>query len=352
MKQTTFLILFLGLLISYPSYSQVVSGYELVWSEEFNDTTSTVNAANWNFEVGGNGWGNQELEYYTDRPENARVENGNLVIEAKKETYSLNGVTKNYTSARLTTKTKANTLYGKVEARISLPKGQGTWPAFWMMPEVTSFYGAWPRSGEIDIMEHIGSDPKMISYAVHTKDKNGTLGNNWSYKIYPDNIENTFHTYAIEWDTDFINFNFDGVTQVTLWRNLTGTWTSWPFDKNFYVILNLAIGGKMGGAVQDTIFNQPVKMLVDYVRIYKSTSAISLNKADKIMVYPTCFDNYLMVKSDESANVTISDLTGRRSISTDVTGIKSLDTSTLSSGIYLVTVKQKEKTTTYKILKK
>lgn len=351
MKQPTLLALFLSLLISTSVYSQAIDGYEMVWSDEFNADSTKLNAANWNFEVGGGGWGNQELEYYTNRTDNARVENGLLVIEAKKETFSLNGVSRDYTSARITTKTKASTLYGKVEARINLPKGKGTWPAFWMMPEVNT-YGGWPRSGEIDVMEHIGSDPKMISFATHTKDKNGTLGNNWFNRIYPDSVEGKFHTYGIEWDPEFIKFYFDGIKQVTLWHNLTETWTSWPFDKNFYIILNLAIGGKMGGAVQDAIFNVPVKMLVDYVRIYKATTAIKTNKIDETNVFPTSFTNNINVKSDEPAFVVISDLMGRKQLADSFSGLKIVDTSALSPGVYLISIKQKYKTTTYKVVKK
>jgi beta-glucanase (GH16 family) len=242
--------------------------YELIWSEEFDGTS--INTDNWNYETGGAGWGNKELQYYTNRLLNARIENGCLIIEAKKENYQTNS----YTSARLTTQNKKFITYGKVEARICLPSGQGTWPAFWMMPN-KSVFGGWPRSGEIDIMEHIGSDPQMISHAVHTQQASG--GRCWSSRGYYDNVENDFHIYAIEWIKEYQNgndaiiFYVDGVqTAIKNQGNyLTSTYSDWPFTEDFYVILNLAIGGTMGGTVNDRIFDNPVQMKVDYVRIYK-----------------------------------------------------------------------------------
>jgi beta-glucanase (GH16 family) len=242
--------------------------YELVWEDEFDG--ATINPDNWNFETGGAGWGNQEKQYYTGRPDNARIENGHLIIEAKKENYQENS----YTSARLTTKNKVFFTYGKVEARISLPPGQGTWPAFWMMPN-KSAYGGWPRSGEVDIMEHVGSQPTMISHAIHTQQANG--GRSWSSRGYYENAENEFHTYAVEWIDDYNNgndafiFYVDGVrtANVNQGNHMTSTYSDWPFDKDFYVILNLAIGGTWGGTIDDAIFSDKLVMKVDYVRMYR-----------------------------------------------------------------------------------
>lgn len=251
------------LVVSEPKRS-----YTLIWSDEFDG--NSINSQYWNLEQGGAGWGNQEKQYYTDRSENARVENGYLIVEAKKENYSTN----NYTSARLTTKGKVFARYGKIEARISLPSGQGTWPAFWMMPN-SSVYGAWPRSGEIDIMEHTGSQPTMISHALHTQ--NGSGGRSWSKKVYYDNVENNFHTYTLEWVNDYYNgndaflFYVDG--NLSIIKDQTdyniSTYADWPFDQDFYVILNLAIGGTWGGTIDDNIFNSPVQMKIDYLRIYE-----------------------------------------------------------------------------------
>lgn len=348
-------ILFFALLWSGAQsliYCQTTPNYELVWSEEFNNTDLVLNSANWNIEVNGGGFGNQELQFCTDRRDNVRVENGNLIIEAKKEVYTSYNLTRNYTSARINTKGKANTLYGKVEARISLPSGAGTWPAFWMMPEVNT-YGSWPSSGEIDIMEHIGSDSTMISMAVHTKDFNGTKGNNWYKRVYPGKVENQFHVYGVEWEQDMMRFYLDGVKQTTLYRNLAGTYTTWPFDKAFYVILNLAIGGKMGGTVDDSIFNKPVKMYVDYVRIYQDkTASINSTKINPVVAYPTIFDQVLTVNASDGAQISISDLSGRNCYSRSLDSSKKINTSALTSGVYILTVKQNNQTTTTRIIKK
>lgn len=241
------------------------AGYQLVWSDEFNGTS--LDPTNWNIETGtGNGgWGNNEAEYYTGRSSNLRVENGHLIIQALKEDY--NG--SSYTSARITTKKKQDFAYGKVEARISLPSGAGTWPAFWMLG-----YGTWPSCGEIDIMEHIGSQPTMISHALHTQTKYG--GNCWSSRNYKDNIEGNFHTYGIEWEQkayqnrDCIRFYVDGELTATCWDPVTTEDKSqWPFTSNFYIILNLALGGTMGGTIDNSIFNNNVIMEVDWVRVYQ-----------------------------------------------------------------------------------
>jgi len=243
--------------------------YQLVWSDEFDG--STLDASKWNIETGGGGWGNQEKENYTGRADNLRIENGCLVIEAKKETYGSN----NYTSARINTYSKASFKYGKVEARISLPSGKGTWPAFWMMG---SNYKTvkWPMCGEIDIMEHIGSNPTMVSNALHTNDANGSNGRNWYSRKYFNDLENNFHAYSIEWveksneGDDCISFYCDGVLTGGSWEpHLNSTVKNWPFNKEFFIIMNLAIGGNMGGTVDDAIFDNQILMKVDYVRVYQ-----------------------------------------------------------------------------------
>jgi beta-glucanase (GH16 family) len=243
--------------------------YQLVWSDEFDATS--LDLTKWNIETGGGGWGNNEKQYYTNRTDNVRLENGSLIIEAKKETYGSNG----YTSARINTRNKENYTYGKIEARISLPAGKGTWPAYWMLGANFATAG-WPTCGEVDIMEHIGSDPTMISHAVHTYEKNGAKGNNWSARKYLSNLEGTYHTYAIEWEKqasegdDCIRFYIDGLLTGTLWEQHVGsTVKNWPFKSNFFFIFNVAVGGTMGGTVDDAIFNVPVLMKVDYIRVYQ-----------------------------------------------------------------------------------
>ncbi len=244
--------------------------YKLVWSEEFEGTA--LNSACWNIEVNGSGGGNKEVQYYTDRNENLRVSDGNLIIEARKEEYN----NRQYTSGRINTKGKVAFKYGKIEARIQFPKGGGTWPAFWMMGNDYNQVG-WPRCGEIDIIEHVGNQPRMASFAVHTPKKNGMSGNNWSSRSYLDNLEEEYHVYGIEWKEDDYNgmdrivFTIDGVAYATAQEEADHVDENnyWPFNKEHFIILNLALGGNMGGTVDDAIFANPILMKVDWVRVYQ-----------------------------------------------------------------------------------
>lgn len=244
--------------------------YELVWSDEFDGTE--LNSDNWSYEIGnGNwGWGNGEEQYYTDRPENIRVEDGFLTIEARKENFE----GQKYTSARIITKNKQDFAYGKIETRIKVPSGTGTWPAFWMLG-----YGSWPRAGEIDIMEHVGYEPKSIHTALHTLTKNGGNGqNSLATQVLNENVTDEFHTITMEWveeelfGYDRIHIYVDGVKTTTFGETAQLQESGdWPFNDQFYFILNLAIGGSWGGArgIDDTIFNNPVIYQIDYVRVYQ-----------------------------------------------------------------------------------
>lgn len=240
--------------------------YSLVWSDEFNG--SKLDESVWNYNTGGGGWGNNESQYYTNRPENIRLVDGCLEIEARKEKYE----NREYTSARIYSKGKKSFLYGKMEARIKFPGGKGTWPAFWMMGES----GNWPKCGEIDIIEHIGSQDTRASFALHTQEKNGSNGRNWHGTHFFDNpLSNDFHTYGVEWceeeenGKDCIRFTVDGEVYATVWESKIGDTVSWPFCQPHYFILNLAIGGTMGGSIDDAIFNQKRIMYVDWVRVYQ-----------------------------------------------------------------------------------
>lgn len=245
--------------------SDAPEGYVKIWADEFEG--DTLNEAYWNVEtiIGAN----QELQYYADRTENLRVKDGCLEIEARKE--SMGG--REYTSARINTKGKIQVKYGYVEARMWLPAGRGTWPAFWMLGTAS----VWPTCGEIDIMEHVGSDPTMVSHALHTAEKNGDKGTNWSAKAYPEGgAEENWHTYAILWEEDAdagddtITFFVDGVQTAKQYQpHGIEDVLRWPFNSYFYVIFNLALGGSMGGTVDDTIFDGSIVMKVDYVRIYQ-----------------------------------------------------------------------------------
>lgn len=253
---------------------QKYDGYTLVWNDEFNG--SSLDQSSWNIETGGGGWGNQEKQYYTDRTENLSVSNGNLIITVRKEEYSGSS----YTSGRVTTKNKHDFTYGRIEARIKLPKGGGTWPAFWMLG-----YGSWPRCGEIDIMEHMGNQPNIVSFALHTTSVNGTAGNNWSSTPQIANVENDYHIFGVEWTDKYeistgiyrqaIIFMVDGEALATkIQEEATENVKTWPFFNPFYIILNCAIGGTMGGSIDNNIFtnqeSQPVQMLVDWVRVYQA----------------------------------------------------------------------------------
>lgn len=234
------------------------TGWNLAWSDEFNGTS--INTSNWKYETGGDGWGNNELEYYTNRSENARIENGNLVIEARKENY--NGM--NYTSARLKSQGLKNWTYGKVEARMKLPAGQGVWPAFWMLGENISQV-SWPKCGEIDIMEHINNES-----AIHGTIHWDSTGNNThaQYGAASPNIDVTqYHVYSIEWDASSIKWFVDGTQylEANIANNINGTEA---FHKPFFILFNLAIGGNWPGN-PDGSTPFPAKMYVDYVRVYQ-----------------------------------------------------------------------------------
>lgn len=240
--------------------------YQLVWSDEFDG--NALDEGTWSYNTGGSGWGNNEKQYYTSRPENIRVQNGMLEIEARKEQYENN----EYTSARIMSKSKKTFTYGKMEARIKFPGGKGTWPAFWMMGNS----GGWPNCGEIDIIEHIGSQDTRASFALHTVMKNGMKGNNWAnthFFDYP--LSADFHTYGIEWaqeekeGKDVIRFFVDDVQYAEVWEEQIDNNDYWPFNKPFFFIINLAIGGNMGGTVDDAIFNQQRIMYVDWVRVWQ-----------------------------------------------------------------------------------
>lgn len=228
--------------------------HALVWSDEFN-YTGGPDDTKWSYEIGNNsGWGNNELENYTDRRDNSIVSNGTLKIIAKKENFG--GFT--YTSARLVTKGKFSTKYGKIEARIKLPVGVGTWPAFWMLGANIAQVG-WPASGEIDIMEHVGRDQNRILGTLHYPGRSG--GNAHGNTILINNATSDFNVYAVEWTAATIKFSVNGNVYHTV-QNLA----TLPFHHNHFIILNMAMGGNLGGPVDPALTS--ATMEVDYVRVY------------------------------------------------------------------------------------
>jgi len=234
----------------------------LVWSDEF-DYTGSPNAAKWDYDLGGNGWGNNELQYYTDREENAKVENGNLIITAALESYGGN----DYTSARLVTRNKGDWLYGRIEVKAKLPEGRGTWPAIWMLPTDWE-YGGWPNSGELDIMEHVGYDMGYVHQTVHTEAYNHTLGTQRGGDIYVADVHQAYHIYAMNWYEEVVKFYVDNHLVFTFSNEHSGSDT-WPFDQRFHLLLNIAVGGDWGGVegVDITVFPQTFE--IDYVRVYE-----------------------------------------------------------------------------------
>lgn len=261
------------------SLSSRAADWKLVWSDEF-DRDGLPDATKWGCEVGF--IRNQELQYYTAaRPRNARVQDGKLIIEAHQERlknpdYDPAAPERRWqrsrefaaiTSASLTTRGAASWTYGKVEVRAKLPTGRGTWPAIWMLGTNIQDVG-WPACGEIDIMEHVGHEPDAVHANVHTRGYNHTRGNGRGKRLAFPGVEKDFHTYAVEWTKEKLEFFVDGKSFFTCENDGQGV-DSWPFDAPQYLILNLAIGGAWGGqqGVDDRIF--PQQFIIDYVRVYQ-----------------------------------------------------------------------------------
>jgi beta-glucanase (GH16 family) len=243
-------------------------GWELVWSDEFDG--DTINQSNWTYDLGGWGWGNGEAQYYTDRPENTRVENGLLVIEARQEKFEGNY----YTSGKLITQGLQSFQYGRIETRVKVPRGAGLWPAFWMLGSDFNrnpddpYDSNWPYVGEVDIMEHVGREPDLIMGTAHGPGYSGAGGlGRWNRQEY--DIANDFHTFAVEWDETGISWFYDGEHYFTLTPEDVGD-REWVFDNEFFLLLNLAVGGQFAGTVSlKTEF--PANLYVDYVRVYQQT---------------------------------------------------------------------------------
>ncbi len=250
----------------------VVTKNNLVMSEEFNvDGAPDSNLWSYNIGTGSNGWGNNELQYYTDRPQNIKVENGVLKITARREQY----MGSSYTSARIISKGKYEKKYGRIEARIKLPRGKGLWPAFWMLgsniqtaPESPDNPNTvpWPYCGEIDIMEYLGNSPTKIFGTVHGPGYSAGESISKNFFLSNSRFDTDFHVFGIEWDENRVNFYVDDM----LYHSVTPEDVpgEWVFNQSFYMILNVAVGGNLPGAPNgETPF--PQEMLVDYIRVYE-----------------------------------------------------------------------------------
>lgn len=271
--------LFLG--CNLDETQEVATRTNLVWADEF-DQDGAPNPQNWNFELGDGttqgipGWGNNELQYYTDRPENVKVENGMLVITAREEFFEGS----NYTSARLTTRGLLDQKYGRFEARIKLPYGKGYWPAFWLLgvPETIIIDGEeveeeWPLIGEIDIMEYVGDEPTTTFSTIHGPEYSAGESISKDYILENNRFDTEFHIFGVEWSPNQISFYVDDVLYHTLTPEDVEDETEgdgvWVFnDRPFYIILNMAVGGTLpGNPNAETVF--PQRMVVDYVRVYE-----------------------------------------------------------------------------------
>lgn len=240
---------------------------KLVWADEF-DKPGAPDASKWSYDLGDGcpdvcGWGNNELEYYTNDSKNVRVENGVLIIEAIKEDKG----GKSYTSTRIVSKGKGDWLFGRIEVRAKLPRGRGTWPAIWMLSTDWK-YGGWPASGEIDIMEHVGFDPGVVHGTIHTESYNHIKGTQKEGKVTIPDVSEAFHVYGIEWTQDKMTFFIDNNRYFSVTKSSTDDFRGWPFDQRFHLIMNVAVGGNWGGmqGIDESIW--PQRMEIDYVRIY------------------------------------------------------------------------------------
>ncbi len=240
--------------------SFVPQGYSLVWNDEFDEGTEP-NTASWFYETGAGGWGNNELQNYVagyqGSEQLAKVKNGILTITAKK----ING-----TVYSIRMNTKQGWKYGYFEARLQLPGGKGTWPAFWMMPKN---FTAWPDDGEIDIMEYVGYEKDVTHSAIHTKSYNHSIGTQKEASKAIANMETTYHVYALEWTEDYIRTYVDGKEIFTFPNDKAGNKNTWPFNAEFYIKLNLAWGGNWGGAQGIDESALPANYKIDYVRVFQ-----------------------------------------------------------------------------------
>ncbi len=269
--------------------AQEIPAWNLVWSDEFNQRDGTApSSIKWAYDVGGGGWGNQELQYYTwDRRENARIEGGHLIIEARKEEFTVWDGTWNYTSARLKTQGLRTWTHGRMEARIKLPTGRGLWSAFWMLGDNISDVG-WPNCGEIDIMENVGHEPSTVHASVHGPSFNGTEGFTALKTLSSAVSVDGFHLYTVEWDRTSIRMFLDNVEYFTLPKRLV-PFGEWVYDDPFYLILNVAVGGIWPGTPPpSTVF--PAQMRVDYVRVYAPTTAA----VPELVIRPGAVGNEVM----------------------------------------------------------
>jgi beta-glucanase (GH16 family) len=289
----------------------------LTWSDEFDGPAgSEPNPTNWGYDIGGGGWGNNELQSYTNRRQNSFLDGeGNLVIKALRETFTgSDGITRDYTSARLLTKGKFNQAYGRFEARLKLPIGQGLWPAFWMLGNDIDQVG-WPRCGEIDIMEYRGREPSISHGSLHGQGYSGANALTGHFTLSGDRrFSDDFHVFAVDWSPESIRFYVDGILYQTKGPANLPAGARWAFDHPFFIILNVAVGGNFGGN-PDSTTSFPQTMTVDYVRVYRDPSATS-----KPVIVAAAVAKKNLIVSGEEFDESASILVDGRSVKTKQDG--------------------------------
>ena len=242
------------------------TGYNLVWSDEFNGNSLSQDF--WSAESGDGcpalcNWGNNELQYYTPPPNNLFFQDGKMIIEAKAENFG----GKNYTSSRIKTQGKKTFQFGRIDIRAILPKGKGIWPALWLMPQ-DNVYGTWPKSGEIDMMENVGSEPSKVLGTLHYGPGPGSTMISRNYTLPASTFNDQFHVFSLEWKQDQIKWYVDDILYSTINKADLGS-NNYPFNEKFYFIINLAVGGNLPGAPDaTTVF--PQWFILDYIRIYQN----------------------------------------------------------------------------------
>ena len=254
--------------------STLSENWELLWSDEFND--EELDLTKWNKLNWKPGWVNNELQAYTDRDTNIFLENGHLVLQGNIEPgysgtdYVGNNYVADYTSGRVNTDDKISTTYGRFDIKAKLPAGKGSWPAIWMLGESISSIG-WPQCGEIDIMEHVGYDQGLVHGSIHTQNYNHMYGTQKSGSKYVDDVTDAFHVYSLEWSPFYLRYLIDNEPFFFVYNDSNGDSGKWPFNDPHYLILNLAIGGDWGGVQGVSASAFPMKMYIDYVRVYKKS---------------------------------------------------------------------------------
>lgn len=346
-KKTVLLLSLLFGTTVFAGYAQnsdyVPEGYVKVWSDEFDDPTPggkpvvRPNNGDWWYETGGNGWGNNELQYYvagiTGQDTLAAVKNGLLTIKAIKKTIESSP----YTSIRMNT--SKGWQYGYFEMRAKMPSGRGTWPAFWML---SKDFKSWPLDGEIDIMEYVGYDPNVVNGSIHTQSYNHSIGTQRTAKKTIANAESEFHVYALKWTEDKIRIYVDGYNYFTFSNDETGNKNTWPFNVPFYLKLNLAIGGNWGGAqgVDETLSSASYQ--IDYVRVYQlPTSAEVLKEELPFSSFFSQSEKKLIIQSETPGKykLAVSDLLGRTVLKQTIDeSHTAIDCSGWQNGCYIVSL--------------